>query len=532
MKIKLFVVGVLAAISPAFAQSTYSSSGQIQSRLKALTRANITLSTIGKSSGGKDIQVLSLSQGDPSKNKAVLLVAGANGTHGAGTEITVKIAEGLAKLPADSLQKLLHQKTLYIIPALNPDALDQRTASLVYERAGNATSRDDDRDGRLNEDPFEDLNGDGLITLLRVEDPAGTYVASKEDPRVLVKANASKGEKGKYLLISEGIDNDKDGNFNEDRAGGVNIDKNFTFDYPVFEEGAGEHQASEPETRAFLDFLYSHTNIHTVIHLGLANNLSEPTKFDRMKASRRIIAGWLEKDAAVTEMVSKWYNKSVKSAGPALPQTPGNLSQTAYYHAGRFSFTTPGWWAPSSGKKGETSSPELDYLKWADKQGLKTFVPWTKINHPDFPNQNVEVGGLYPGAIYNPPVQYLDSAAIRHQEFLSSYLDAMPSTELVNSKVENLGNGLHRVTVTLVNKGLLPTYSEIGDRVRYIYKVSCKIKLSNGQTLVSGKAANYRTTLQAGESEQYSWLINGNGKITIEGGSPSSGISQLELTLK
>lgn len=544
MKLKLLWVGMLALGMQSFGQSGYSSHSQLSARLKALPAKNklAAVSSIGKSSGGKDIWAVTLAGGDHSKNKAMLIVAGADGKHPAGAEMAVKLAEGLVALPGDSLARLLQNQTIYIIPGLNPDALEQVSAQLKYERSGNATTRDDDRDGKTDEDPFEDLNADGLITRLRIEDPTGTYIAGKEDARVLVKADAAKGESGKYILITEGIDNDKDGQFNEDGPGGVNIDKNFTYNYPMFEKEAGEYQASEPETRAFLDFLYKNTNIHTVFHFGLSNNLSEAAKFNRANASKRIISGLLEKDVAVTEAVSKMYGKAGISDAPALPQTPGNLTQTAYYHAGRFSYSTPGWWVPkakeaekkpgSPAKKPEAGGPEAEYLKWADAAGVKAFVPWTKINHPDFPGKNVEVGGLIPYALHNPPVQFLDSAVIRHQAFFTDYLKAMPRTEIVNTKVESLGNGVNRVTVTVVNKGLLPTYPEIGDRVRYVYKVSCKIRLSEGQTLLSGKLNNYRGALGAGESEEYSWLISGKGNVTVEGGSPTSGISNLELTLK
>ncbi len=536
MKLKILLVGLLAFAVESYGQTGYSSHRQVTSRLQALPAKSklASVASIGKSSGGKDIWAVTFGG---SQNKAVLLVAGADGRHPAGTEMALKLAENLAALPADSLSRLLQNKTLYIIPGLSPDALEQASSALKYERSGNATTRDDDRDGLTDEDGFEDLNGDGLITQLRIEDPTGTYIVSKTDPRLLVKADPAKGETGKYLLISEGRDNDKDGQFNEDGAGGVNIDKNFTYNYPAFEKEAGEYQASEPETRAFLDFLYKNTHIHTVIHFGLGNNLSEATKFDRQNASKRIISGWQEKDAAVTGIVAKMYAKAGISDTPALPQTPGNLTQTAYYHAGRFSFSTPGWWVPKAkdpkggAKKPETGSAESDYLKWADENNLKSFVPWTKIEHPDFPGKNVEVGGLAPYALHNPPLPFLDSAVIRHQVFLSDYLNALPRTEIVNAKVEPLSNGVNRVTVTVVNKGLLPSYAEIGDRVRYVYKVSCKIRLAEGQTLISGKANNYRKALDAGESEEYSWLINGKGKITVEGGSPTSGIANLELTL-
>ncbi|WP_367913308.1 M14 family metallopeptidase [Leadbetterella sp. DM7] len=540
MRIKLLLLGMFAVITQTLAQSGYSSHSQLSARLKALPAKSklASVASIGKSSGGKDIWAVTLAGGDHSKSKAVLIVAGADGKHPAGTEMAVQLAEKLVALPGDSLARLLQNKTLYIIPGLNPDALEQVTARLKYERSGNATTRDDDRDGKTDEDAFEDLNGDGLITSLRVEDPTGTYVISKDDQRVLVKADVAKGENGKYLLLTEGTDNDKDGQFNEDGPGGVNIDKNFTFNYPMFEREAGEYQASEPETRAFLDFLYKNTNIHTVFHFGLSNNLSEATKFDRMNASKRVISGLLEKDAAATDMVSKMYGKAGNTDAPAMAQTPGNLTQTAYYHAGRFSYSTPGWWIPK-GKDQKPGGParkpentEAEYLKWADARGVNSFVSWTKIEHPDFPGKNVEVGGLMPYALNNPPVQFLDSAVIRHQAFLTDYLNAMPRTELVNSRVESLGNGVNRVTVTVVNRGLLPTYPEIGDRVRYVYKVSCKIRLSSGQTLLSGKQSNYRRAMDAGESEEYSWLISGKGQVTIEGGSPTSGIANLELTLK
>lgn len=542
MRIKLLLLGMFAIMTQTLAQSGYSSHSQLSARLKALSSKNrmASVSSIGKSSGGKDIWAVTLSAGDHSKNKAVLIVAGADGKHPAGTEMAVKLAERLVSLPADSLTGLLQNKTIYIIPGLNPDALEQVTAQLKYERSGNATTRDDDRDGKTDEDPFEDLNADGLITRLRIEDPTGNYVISKDDARVLVKADAAKGENGRYLLITEGTDNDKDGQFNEDGAGGVNIDKNFTFNYPMFEKEAGEYQASEPETRAFLDFLYKNTNIHTVFHFGLSNNLSEATKFDRANASKRIISGLQEKDAEVTDRVSKMYGRSGITDAPAMPQTPGNLTQTAYYHGGRFSYSTPGWWIPKAkeqkggtpAKKPEAGSAEAEYLKWADAKGVNSFVPWTRVEHPDFPGKSVEVGGLMPYALNNPPVQFLDSAVVRHQAFFTDYLKAMPRTEIVNTKVESLGNGVSRVSVTVVNKGLLPTYAEIGEKVRFVYKVSCKIRLSEGQTLISGKLNNYRGALGAGESEEYSWLISGKGKVTVEGGSPTSGISNLELTLK
>lgn len=546
MKKTFILAGLLAFSSCAFAQSSYSTHAQLSTRLKTLSSkyaTTVKLESIGKSKGGKDIFALTLSKGDASNKPAIAILAGADGAHLAGTEVALQLAEKF--VASDSLAKVLESKTFYIIPSINPDAQEQFSAKLKFERSGNDVDTDDDRDGRLNEDPFEDLNNDGQITWMRIEDPTGAYIISKEDSRVMVKADPSKGEVGKYILLSEGIDNDKDGVFNEDGVGGVNIDKNGTYDYPFFTQGSGEYAASESETKALLDFLYTTKNIYAVFTFGPANNLSEATKFDKSKTLKRIVTGILEKDASVGEQITKLYNMQtgLKDA-PAMPQTKGNLSQTAYYHYGRLSFSTPTWWAPKvtatkdSTKKEvkdikASDNEDIRFLKWADAQQLKgSFVSWQKINHPDFPNQTVEVGGIAPYAKLNPPISYLNEATDKHIKFFKAFASQMPDVQILNIKTESVSAGLTRVTVQVTNKGLLPTGSEIGDRVRWVQKVRTEVKTSSSQTIISGKKVNLRGAMSAGESQEYSWLISGSGNITIEAGNAMTGIKTVSVALK
>ena len=581
MKYKLLLSSFVVLVSAitTFTQTNYSNFAQLSSRLTGIASKSggtAAVSSIGKSKGGKDLWLLTLGKGDATKKPAILIVAGIEASHLAGTEIVVLMAEKmLASAGADSVAKLLETKTFYFIPSVNPDAQEQFSAKPKFERSGNATETDDDRDGKINEDPFEDLNNDGVITMLRVEDPTGTFVVSKDDARVLVKADPAKGEVGKYLIMSEGTDNDKDGAFNEDGVGGVNPDKNFTFDYPIFVTGSGEYAASESETRALLDFLYKSPNIFAVITFGPANNLTEAPKFDPSKVMGRIVKGPLQKDATAMEQVSKLYNSrtGLKDA-PTLPQTKGNFSQTAYYHAGRLSFTTSGWWVPKIEAAKDTSKStaqitpaavpqagvgrgaggrmggmmgaaqaattgamagedDIKFLKWADKEKLAgAFVNWTAIQHPDFPNQKVEVGGIAPFAKINPPVSYLKESADKHFNFLTGLGKQMPEIELVNIKNESLGGGVSRITATILNKGLLPTYSEMGDKVRFVQKVKTELKLATGQTIVSGRRLNLRPALGAGEKEEYSWLVSGVGKLIIEAGCATAGIKAVEVILK
>ncbi|MCU0339705.1 MAG: M14 family metallopeptidase [Spirosomaceae bacterium] len=570
--------------STLWAQNTYNNHAQQTTRLKALTTKYPDLASvksIGKSAGGRDLWLLTVGKGDAAKKPAILVVAGIEGTHLAGSEMAVQTAEKmLAAATTDSVAKLLAAKTYYFVVSVNPDAQEQYTTKLRYERAGNDLKTDEDRDGRTDEDPAEDLNGDGLITMLRVEDPTGSYVTSKDDARVMTKADPTKNESGKYLYLTEGTDNDQDGSFNEDGAGGIYPDKNFTFDYQIFTTGSGEYAAEAPEVQALMRFVFQSPNIFAVLTFGPHNNLSEAPRFDPAKVARRILTGPLAKDAKVMDQVSKLYNNrtGLKDA-PTMPQTRANFAQTAYFHAGKFSFTTPGWWvpkveapkdttrrtaaapstsptapasapasgAPTGGRPGgmmgagastaattpSTTDDDIRFLKWADKEKLTgVFVDWKPVQHPDFPNQKVEVGGIAPFAKLNPPLSYLEPNVTKHVQFLSALSQQMPDIQVVNLKNESLGNGLSRITATVVNKGLLPTYAEIGDRIKFVQKVKVELKLGTGQSIVSGKRLNLRPSLAADESVEYSWLVSGAGKLTLEAGCPTAGTKAVEVTLR
>jgi hypothetical protein len=528
------------------AQNDYLNYQNLTKNLKALgAKSNYcTVKSIGKSSGGKEIWLVTISESTTPK-PALLITAGLDGKSRAGTQIALKMIENL--LNSEKLSKILEEKTIYFVPSVNPDAIDASVADIKMEKRGNDAETDDDRDGRIGEDPFEDLNKDGLITQIRIEDITGNYIESPEDSRVLIKADPMKNQVGKYILISEGIDNDKDGMFNEDFSEGVNIDKNFTYDYPVFEKGAGVYVASESETRALLDFLYLNQNIYGVITFGMHNNLSESPKYDSKLTGSRIIKGWLEKDIKVAEQVSKLYTqKAAIKDGPKMPMTKGNFAQTAYFHAGRFSFSTPGWWIPKvevkkdsldsklgKPKDKEEVNLEVSFLKWADSQNIKSvFVNWSVIKHPDFPNQKVEVGGLAPCILNNPPVNFLEEAATKHVLFVEELLAAMPKIETNVPEVEKVNEDLYRVTIKVVNKGLLPTYTEIGDKIRFVSKMKTDILLQKNQSMVSGRKYFIRNSMQADESDEYSWLISGTGKVTITTGCATAGFKEVTVDLK
>jgi len=383
-KLYLFNLFFLLLLCNTFAQNQqdYSNNARLTERVKALAQKYpqwVKSKSLTQTVGGKDIWMLTLGSGKTEDKPAIAVVGGVEGKHLLGVEMAIGFAEKLmASSTTDSIKNLLNKQTFYVFPNMSPDATEQYFAKVKAEHSGNATKTDDDRDGKLNEDDFDDLDGNGKITWMRILDQTGKYKLNSDDPRSLLLADATKGEAGKYILLQEGIDNDKDGEFNEDGDGGVNFNKNSSFNYKNFIPGAGEYAVSEKENRALFDFLFDAFNVYAVVTFGPVNNLSSPVTFNPAGISKRIITGWFEADAKSNALVSERYNKITKTKdAPKTQAESGDFSQWAYFHYGRLSFSTPGWWvpkvAPDSAKKEKKFTNEdvtASYLRWASSQGI------------------------------------------------------------------------------------------------------------------------------------------------------------------
>lgn len=526
------------------AQTGYSNYDQQTNRLTTLSKTHsqsVKLRSITKTAGGKDIWMLTIGSGTTETKPGIAIVGGVDGNHLLGTELAIGFAEKLLQgSNTDSIKALLTKTTFYVFPNMSPDAMEQYFAALKYERQGNAVQTDDDRDGKLNEDGFDDLDGNGKITWLRVESPIGEYKTHSDDERVLVKADLTKGEKGKYVLLSEGIDNDKDGNFNEDGEGGVAFNKNLSYKHPSFTPGSGEFAVSENETRTLLDNLYQLFNVYAVISFSGNNNLSSPFTYTAANTTTRVITGWLEPDVKVNTMVSDLYNKTTKMKdAPKSNPAGGDLLSWGYYHYGRYSFSTPGWFVPKfqpdTTKKEKALSVEdasANYMHWAAGQGITdSYTEWKKIQHPDFPNQIVEVGGLSPFVLINPPFKLVDSITRKHTDFIVRLAGYQPELDIVNIKTEKLGGGLTRITASVINKGVLASHSKLGERSYWVKRINVKLNTSGNQSVISGKKIQVLNSLEGLGSKELTWLVKGSGKIVLEAGSPTTGTKRTEISL-
>jgi hypothetical protein len=558
----------------------------------------VSLTSVGTTGEGRDVHLLTLSTGEAASKPAVLLMGSVDASNLVGSELAVRMATQWAKALADDdpdAKKLLEAVTLYVIPRPSPDASAHVFDTPISGRATNTRQTDADRDAALDEDPHEDLDGNGVITSVRVADPAGEWIKHPDDPRVLVRADASKNETGQYRLFTEGVDNDQDESFNEDGAGGVDFNRNFPFEYPYFAGDAGPHQVSEPETRAVADWLFTQPNIFLVFSFAPQDNLTKPWPIAKDNGGR-IKRQVLKEDGPFFQFLADMYGKQVaKENAPSAASVDGAFAPWGYYHFGRWSIATHGWWIPKVETKsddateeasedeteasadadkaegGETSdnsqgdgdsqdkpnaeeskkdesgktkserddrgAADSNALAWFANHDIDGFAEWTEVEHPDFPGKKVEIGGFKPLVREHPPADELDELAKKHREFLSNVVELRARLEFEAPEVESLGAGVYRVTVAVLNRGFLPTASAMGRAAKKLQRLELQIVLPEGGQVLTGHVREDLGVIDGnGGRAEHTWLIrlpnSEPTEVTVRAGEPSIGTCEQILQLK
>lgn len=556
--LSLLFDSLLSARSPAV--KGYRNVKAMNRELRALASSkHASYRSLARTRRRNDIGLLTVGTENADQRPAVLIVSGVDPTRRADAEVTLRVARRMVEsAKSDSeFRNLLDHVTFYIIAQVAPDGAEAFFQEPHRERHVNARPIDDDTDGRVDEDGPDDLNGDELITMMRVEDPEGEYIVHPDDDRVLIKAKSNKGERGRYSLYVEGRDNDGDGKLNEDPPGGVAFDQNFPFNYDYFSQGAGPHQVSEIETRASADFAFNHPNIVLVWTLSDRDNLLRKWEPDKNAERNRIKKTLLAEDEQYFNEFVELY-KDIQDKGPENGGADGKGAwvEWAYFHYGRWSIATNPWRIPdakpkdnsksdaqeekkqSDSKKEKEQNPEngtkddsrrgdstdkprnspqqkrgaeeLQALAWFKQAGIDGFVPWQPIKHADLAEQRVDVGGFRPFLRQNPPVDRLDHLAADQYDFLVKLCDLLPRVKISKVKTESLGSGVWRVTARVVNEGVLPTVSEMGRITGVPRRLQVELDPPGGVKLVTGHCRRSIAPLAGnGGQHEEKWLVRG-----------------------
>ena len=454
------------------------------------------LYSIGKSFQGKEIwcmEITDYTTGSADVKPGMYIDGNTHAGEVSGAEVCLyDIGYLLRNFGKDPwVTKLLKDRVFYILPKINPDGSDTYLRKPVDPLDPPPRKVDDDEDGLSDEDGPNDLNGDGIISLMRVPDENGPWRTSPDDSRLMVEREID--EKGEWKIIGpEGLDEDEDGRINEDPPGRMRTVTNRN--YPAYwapewiQSGAGPYPLSEPEAKAQIDFILAHQNIagiqshhtHSGVILRPYCNLGD--KHIPAQDMRSFMAiGDLGTKITGYPVLSVYNDFTTDKSNPRH----GVFVDWAYDHFGALAYTTEIWKAPGeTGRSAFEGTDENIAMAWNDKElGGKGFVNWTKYEHPQF--GLVEIGGWNTNFFtQNPPAKFMEAEWKKNCLFELKHAEMLPCLKIEEIHTEALKDNLFMVTAIIVNEGFLPTnVTQKAIEHRLAKSVIARLKLEGGELL-------------------------------------------------
>ena len=444
---------------------TAAETNQILREFHALYPHLTELHRIGESYRGQPLMVLTITNEatGPAADKPALYVDG--GIHAGeltasavATHLVGHLLNGYGSDPR--ITALLDLRAFYVRPKFNPDGSD---LALIHDQSLRSTTHpvDDDEDGAADEDPPEDLDGDGWITQIRYRDDDGDWVLAPGDDRILVRDAERERPGPRYSTMREGIDNDGDGTINEDGVGGIDMNRNFPRNWERVhrQPGAGDFPLSEPETRAAAEFINAHRNITGIYHGHTSGGFvyrlpsaSAPSLFPPIDLSLIIHLG--------EEYTRSTGRPVVPSATHPTEHRYGTLISWGYWDHGVIGWVPefspgPEAWVTDYDGDGEVSQAEQHRFN-DEELGGRYFSDWAAFDHPQL--GAVEIGGWHSKFWgQNPPPEFLEEETEQQLHWILYLAEQGPLITVGDPVVTALGDGTFRVEATVTNTGFLPT---------------------------------------------------------------------------
>jgi murein tripeptide amidase MpaA len=427
------------------------------------------------------------------------------------------LLEGYGSDP--EITRLLDTKAIYLKPQNNPDGSNLYLHTAQRNRSS-IRPHDSDRDGLIDEDPYEDLDGDGIIYQLRWrvregEEDKGNAVLDERDPSDRLMKRVPEGE-GDWMVVSEGIDNDGDEDFNEDGVGGLDLHRNYPENWRPdtgrdatkrgwTQFGAGEFPLSEPETRATVMWLLTHP------HVSVANSMDTRVPMHlRPPSTSKSDERMFPDDLAYYEYFDSiglsitaypWAGDVYHTYMTRVPTNPmtgdPNIPRPLFGHGPDFGYFYYGaiWYGDELWNGGRMKDynedgllDEVDALTWDDEEnGGRGFREWEPFEHPTL--GSVEIGGFRPKFFsQNGPPEQLEHWVSVQALFNLQMAMHLPQVDDVQVEVEELrstdDSTTYRVTVDWTNSGRLPTALRQAQLVKIVQEDGARLDFDS--TLVKG----------------------------------------------
>lgn len=394
------------------------------------------------------------------------------------------------------ITELIDKTTIYVIPRVSPDGAETYLTTPYNIRSVNKVYHPE-KEGIKQ----QDLDGDGVIRMMRISTPYGAWKKDPEDPSKMVKREPGDQRGTFYDIYPEGIlEGDGDNLKQKHSDWGLDFNRNFPLGWfpDGRQPGAGPYPLSNPECKAVVDFVLAHPNIggaalgHTsggIILYPPGTRAAKTAPSADIKAFKEI-AAMGQKSLGYTPM-----NIFDSFMTDQENYDSGALDDWFYQSQGIPAYTMEFWdVAKKAGvpyEWGGQRAEETDDVKmqrfnaivsWVKENAPQYYIEWKPFHHPYF--GDVEIGGFNTKfTIQNPPEHLLAETCMQDAVFNLKFANAVPRLSIDEVHAEKLAEETYKITVLVGNKGYLPTY--LSEEAKILKTaVPVKVKISGAQVLM------------------------------------------------
>lgn len=393
---------------------------------------------------------------------------------------------------------ILDRMTIYVVPRISPDGAETYLTTPYSIRSVNRVHNP--QEGGVRN---EDLDGDGVIRMMRIPTPYGAWKKDKENPSLMVRRDPSDADGEFYDIYPEGEFEPFVGDENlKKKKEDWTLDFNRNYPYGWFPEnrqaGAGKYPLSNPETKAMADWVIEHPNICGVStnHTSGGVILYPPGTKSASAASQKDIKQFIEIANMGKEELG-YEPLNIYDSFIADPQNydSGAFDDWCYQSQGIVAYTVELWdLAKRAGvplifnaRATESVSDMMKRfvacMKWVNENAPEYYEDWKPFHHETF--GDIEIGGFnFKFTQQNPPESFLNGVLEQMTRFMIRFAQVVPRLTVDTLKAEKVTDGVYKVTAIVGNLGYLPTnLTEEATNLRISKPVEVKI---SGCKVVSG----------------------------------------------
>lgn len=393
---------------------------------------------------------------------------------------------------------ILDRMTIYVVPRISPDGAETYLTTPYSIRSVNRVHNP--KEGGVRN---EDLDGDGVIRMMRIPTPYGAWKKDKENPSLMVRRDPSDADGEFYDIYPEGQFEPFVGDENlKKKKEDWTLDFNRNYPYGWFPEnrqaGAGKYPLSNPETKAMADWVIEHPNICGVStnHTSGGVILYPPGTKSASAANQKDIKQFIEIANMGKEELG-YEPLNIYDSFIADPQNydSGAFDDWCYQSQGIVAYTVELWDlakragvplifnARATESVNDMMKRFVACMKWVNENAPEYYEDWKPFHHETF--GDIEIGGFnFKFTQQNPPESFLNGVLEQMTRFMIRFAQVVPRLTVDTLKAEKVTEGVYKVTAIVGNLGYLATnLTEEANNLRISKPVEVKI---SGCKVVSG----------------------------------------------